>query len=93
MSFDVLTTNAVDLQQLLTENKITSVQIVQDYFAQIDRYESGLNAFISSAPRDKVIRVATSLDEERRKGIVRSPLHGIPVVLKVCLDGYDKTSG
>ncbi|KAJ6437212.1 amidase [Purpureocillium lavendulum] len=82
--FNVLSTNAVDLQRLLVEGKTTSVQVVQQYFAQIDRHEHELNAFISPAPRDKVLRVATALDEERQKGHVRSPLHGIPIVLKDC---------
>jgi amidase len=84
-SFNVLTTNAVDLQRLLEENKLTSVDIVQQYFEQIDRHEPTLNALISPAPRDKVLRAATALDEERRNGKVRSAFHGIPIVLKVSI--------
>lgn len=82
-SFNVLTTNAVDLQRLLAENKITSVEIVQRYFGQIDRYEPFLNALISAAPRDKVLSAAAALDEERKNGKTRSAFHGIPIVLKV----------
>lgn len=82
-SFNVLTTNAVDLQRLLSENKITSVEIVQRYFEQIDRHEPFLNALISTAPRDKVLSAAASLDEERKNGKTRSAFHGIPIVLKV----------
>ena len=47
MTFDVLTTTATDLQQFLTQNKLTSVQIVQSYFGEIDRHEPFLNALIS----------------------------------------------
>ncbi|KAE8363999.1 amidase signature enzyme [Aspergillus caelatus] len=82
MAFNVLTTNAVDLQQLLEENKITSAHIVEEYLAQIDRYEPVLNALISPAPRDKVLKLAKARDEERQKGQVRGPIHGIPIVLK-----------
>lgn len=82
-SFNVLSTNAVDLQAQLVENKITSVQILREYFAQIDRHEPTLNALISSAPRENVIGIAASLDEERQQGRIRSPLHGIPIILKV----------
>ncbi|KAK6201826.1 hypothetical protein LQW54_009321 [Pestalotiopsis sp. IQ-011] len=82
--FDPLVTTATELRERLEDGKITSVQIVQEYFAQIDRYNSKLNAFISIAPRDKVIRAAAALDEERRCGRIRSPLHGIPIVLKDC---------
>ncbi|KAL9473477.1 hypothetical protein ACSS6W_007857 [Trichoderma asperelloides] len=82
LSFSVLTANAVDLQRLLAENKITSVDIVQQYFEQIDRHEPVLNAFISAAPRDKVLSAAAALDEERKNGKIRSAFHGIPIVLK-----------
>lgn len=82
-SFNVLTTNAVDLQRLLAENKLTSVEIVQQYFEQIDRHEPVLNALTSAAPRDKVLSAAAVLDEERRNGKIRSAFHGIPIVLKV----------
>lgn len=82
-SFNVLTTNAVDLQRLLAENKLTSVEIVQQYFEQIDRHEPILNALISAAPREKVLSAAAALDEERKDGRIRSAFHGIPIVLKV----------
>lgn len=83
--FNVLSTNAADLKQQLNDGKITSVQIVNEYFAQIDRHETFLNAFISPAPRDKVVKAAAARDEERKEGKVRSALHGIPIVLKVSM--------
>ncbi|CDM34983.1 Amidase [Penicillium roqueforti FM164] len=61
MTINVLTTNAVDLQRLLDENKTTSAQDVEEYLAQIDRYEPALNALISPAPRDKVLATAKAL--------------------------------
>ncbi|KAJ5789360.1 amidase signature enzyme [Penicillium psychrosexuale] len=84
MTFNVLTTNAVDLQRLLEENKTTSAQIVEEYLTQIDRYEPALNALISPAPRDKVFATAKARDEERQKGQTRGSFHGIPIVLKDC---------
>ncbi|KAB8279596.1 amidase signature domain-containing protein [Aspergillus minisclerotigenes] len=77
--------SAVDLQQLLEENKTTSAQIVEEYLAQIDRYEPALNALISPAPRDKVLKIAKARDEERQKGQIRGPFHEIPIVLKESL--------
>ncbi|KAJ6011058.1 amidase signature enzyme [Penicillium sp. IBT 35674x] len=82
MTFKALTTNAVELQQLLEEHKATSAQVVEEYLAQIDRYEPALNALLSPAPRDKVRKVAKARDEERQKGQVRGPFHGIPIILK-----------
>ncbi|KAK3375563.1 amidase signature domain-containing protein [Lasiosphaeria ovina] len=82
--FDVFTTNAVDLQNLLQANKITSVQIVDVYLAQISRHEPRLDAFICLAPIDVLNATATLLDQERLQGRSRGPLHGIPIVLKDC---------
>ncbi|KAK3682983.1 amidase signature domain-containing protein [Podospora appendiculata] len=97
-SFDVLVTGATDLVCLLQTENITSVQIVEQYLRQIEHHESFLNAFISVAPRDKVLRAAAALDEERQGGRLRSPLHGIPIVLKDCFItaselGMDTTAG
>lgn len=82
VNFNPLTTTAIDLQQLLDQNKISSVQIAERYLAQVSRHDPKLHAFISLAPRDKLLRAAASLDEERLRGKTRSPLHGIPIVLK-----------
>lgn len=82
MTFDVLTTTATDLQHLLAQNQITSVQVLQYYFTQIDHHEPLLNALISPAPRDKLLAIAAALDAERQNSGPRTPLHGIPIVLK-----------
>ncbi|KAE8553161.1 hypothetical protein EYB25_004542 [Talaromyces marneffei] len=70
MTFDVITTTATALQRLLFQNKITSVQIVQYYFAQIDRHEPTLNALISPVPRDKILAIAATLDAERPRRLI-----------------------
>jgi len=80
--FDVLTTTAVDLQRLLRENKISSVQIVESYLAQVKQHDAELRCFISVAPRETLLRAAASLDGERMQGKTRGALHGIPIVLK-----------
>jgi amidase len=82
MSFDPLTTTAADLRRLLAAGEITSVQIVQYYLVQIERYNSTLCAVISIAPRELVLNIASARDVERRQGRARGPLHGIPIVLK-----------
>lgn len=55
---------------------------MEEYLAQIDRYEPALNALISPAPREKVLNIAKARDEERQKGQIRGPFHGIPIILK-----------
>ncbi|EEA24326.1 hypothetical protein PMAA_083310 [Talaromyces marneffei ATCC 18224] len=86
MTFDVITTTATALQRLLFQNKITSVQIVQYYFAQIDRHEPTLNALISPVPRDKILAIAATLDAERQ--ISRSRRWGRMRSYSVILHGH-----
>ncbi|KAK6833337.1 hypothetical protein PG987_008031 [Apiospora arundinis] len=82
--FEPLTTNAHDLQRMLQSGTVTSVQIVERYLEQIHRYNPKLKALVSIAPADDLYRIAKRLDDERREGLLRSPLHGVPIVLKDC---------
>ena len=86
MVLDLLTLDAEALQLLLTENQLTSVDLVQQILLQIER-ENGagmqLNAIITLMPKELLIKTAAKLDQERADGRVRGPLHGIPIIVKV----------
>lgn len=84
---NVLTSTASELQALLSQNKTNSVELVKLYLNQIEAHNKDglkLNAIISIAPRDELLAIATSLDAERAERGPRGPLHGIPVIVKVC---------
>ncbi|KAI1117380.1 putative amidase [Nemania sp. NC0429] len=88
-SVDVLNANVADLRTQLESGHLTSVQIVSDYLAQIEKHNiNGLcvRGIISVAPRESVIAQAESLDEERRSKGPRGPFHGIPIVVKAGSD-------
>lgn len=83
--FDILTTDAAELQALQAAGKLTSVDLVKASFAQIKKFNSQgpkLNAIINTTPRRVALSVAKHLDEERSRGRVRGPLHGIPMTVK-----------
>lgn len=85
--FNVLTATATELQQHLAAGTSTSVQIVNSYLAQIEKHNHAgahLNAIIATAPRKLALERAAMLDEERRNGKIRGPLHGIPIIVKDC---------
>ncbi|KAK4222576.1 hypothetical protein QBC38DRAFT_460263 [Podospora fimiseda] len=66
--FDLLTTNAAELRELLSTQKLTSVDIVKAHLDQIDKHNNKgakLNAMISTVPRDLVLAIAQNLDLER----------------------------
>ena len=86
-SFDVTEASLTELQMALTSGRATSVTLVDAYLARIAAYDHvgpSVNALIRLNP--KAHADAVRLDEERRAGHVRGPLHGIPIVLK---DNYD----
>lgn len=81
-SFNPLTTTAQELQSLLSRGSTTSGQIVETYLNQIEKHNERLKAIISIAPRDSLFAQAQKLDDERNKGNLRGPLHGLPIVVK-----------
>jgi amidase len=74
---------ASQLLQAMAEGSLTSEQLAKDYLARIeavDRAGPMLNSVLALNP--DVLLLARELDEERRAGHLRGPLHGLPVLLK-----------
>lgn len=87
-AFNVLLTTAAELQQRLSDGSLTSVDIIQTYLRQIEKHDRAgakLNAILSLAPRESLLKQAKRLDEERNEGKIRGDLHGLPIVVKVFL--------
>lgn len=68
------------LRTLLTRGETTSVELIERYWKAIQTHEPSLNAFIDL--NHEAFSEARALDIERHTTGVRSPLHGIPVVIK-----------
>ena len=72
---------AVEIEKLLDEGQLTSVELVTYYADRIRRYDvDKLNSVIELNP--DALADAAVLDDERKAGNLRGPLHGIPVLLK-----------
>ena len=68
------------MQKAMQEGRITSRQIVEQYLLRIALYNDKLHAVVTVNP--KALQEADRLDQERKAGKVRGPLHGIPIALK-----------
>ncbi len=79
-TFSVVEASIWDLQNALTEGRVTSRELVQMYFDRINRHEGTVNAV--AALSASAMQDATFLDHERAAGRVRGPLHGIPIAIK-----------
>src|SRR5450432_3199193 len=72
-----------ELQKKMQRGEQTSVSITKAYIARIekiDRNGPALNSIIELNP--EALRIAENLDNERKQGKVRGPLHGIPILVK-----------
>jgi len=86
-TIDLDSATIADINAAFDSGTLTSEQLVALYLARIEAYDRQgpkLHAIITINP--KAIETARALDAERKTKGRRSPLHGIPVVLK---DNYD----
>lgn len=58
----------------------TIVNHLQAYMRRIEEVNGALHAVTEINP--DALAIAATLDEERRNGFIRGPLHGIPILLK-----------
>ena len=80
-----------ELQDKMAKGEYSSEKITQLYLqriAAIDKKGPALNAVIELNP--DAMTIAKAMDEERKAGKIRGPLHGIPVLIKDNIDTADK---
>ncbi|KAL8292475.1 hypothetical protein RQP46_001087 [Phenoliferia psychrophenolica] len=83
-----------DLQALFKSGKLTSRQLVSCYLARADIIDGSAKTILERNP--DALEIADAMDRERREGISRGPLHGIPVLTKdniATKDKVDTTAG
>ncbi|MEO7135190.1 MAG: amidase family protein [Vicinamibacterales bacterium] len=79
-----------DVNAALSKGTLTSERLVQMFLARIDAYDRkgpSLHAVIAVNP--KALELARAMDAERKTKGPRSPLHGIPVIIKDNIDTAD----
>src|SRR5947207_5836187 len=82
------------LQGAMTAGQLTAKDLVQGYLSRIQQLNPTLHSVIETNPN--AVAIATKLDNERKAGHVRGPLHGIPLLVKdniATLDNMQTTAG
>ncbi len=80
-----------ELQAMMSAGVHTSNSLTKLYLErieQLDKQGPVLNAIIELNP--DALSIASALDAERDSGLMRGPLHGIPILLKDNFDTADK---
>ena len=77
-----------DLQSQMKAKKLTSRRLVEMYLDRIKEIDQKTHAVLELNP--DALAIADAMDKERKKGKVRSALHGIPILIKDNIDTADR---
>lgn len=80
-----------ELQARMQSGKLSSKTLIKLYLKRIEKIDKSgpkLNAIIELNP--DALALATQMDEERKQGKIRGPLHGIPILIKDNINTADK---
>ena len=89
--FELNETTISDLQGKMASGEYSSEKITQLYLKRIENIDKkgpALNSVIELNP--DALAIAKAMDDERKAGKTRGPLHGIPVLIKDNIDTADK---
>src|SRR5947207_9074583 len=93
-SFQFVEATIPQLQAAMTNGQLTSHDLVQGYLNRIQQLNPTLHAVIET--NSNAVAIAVNLDNERKSGHLRGPLHGIPILVKdnvATLDNMQTTAG
>ncbi len=89
-TFNLVEATIGDINAVFDAGALTSEQLTQLYLNRIDAYDDNgpkINSILTINP--KALETATQLDIERQTTGVRSPLHGVPIILKDNYNTFD----
>jgi len=80
-----------DLNEKMESGELTARQVTDLYMQRVEAVDKGgpyINSVIELNP--DALEIADGLDQERKAGKVRGPLHGIPILIKDNIDTHDR---
>jgi amidase len=92
--FSIVEAGIMQLQAAMAAGQLSAKDLVQGYLDRIKQLNPTLHAVIETNPN--AVAIAAGLDNERKSGHVRGPLHGIPLLVKdniATLDNMQTTAG
>jgi Asp-tRNA(Asn)/Glu-tRNA(Gln) amidotransferase A subunit family amidase len=86
--------SVAELSVLIRQRKISSVELTKFFLDRLKKFGDTLQCVITLT-EDLALRQAQKADDDLKRGIYRSPLHGIPYGVKdlLSLKGYPTTWG
>jgi amidase len=87
-NFDLEEMTVAEMQEAMRAGKTSSREITQKYIERIGAVDKKINSVVEINP--DALEIAEAMDRERKAGKIRSPMHGVPVLLKDNIDTADK---
>lgn len=87
-SFQLVEADIETIQRAMSDGAVTARRLTELYLQRIATRNPELRAIIETNP--DALEIADRLDDERRAGYVRGPLHGIPLVVKDTIETQDR---
>jgi amidase len=90
-SFELDELTIAELREAMSKGRLTARSLTEKYLErieEIDRRGPSINSVIEVNP--DALKIAEALDRERKRGGVRGPLHGIPILIKDNIDTADR---
>lgn len=85
---DLVEISIAELQTKMSSGELTSRRLAEMYLERIKQVDTKTRSVLELNP--DALAIADQMDKERKKGKIRSQLHGIPVLIKDNIDTADK---
>jgi amidase len=91
---DLVLRSATELLDALAKRETSSEELLKHFLSRIERLSGSVNAVVA-LDADRALEEARRCDEERSRGDLRGPLHGLPMTVKDSFEtaGLKTTSG
>ena len=85
---ELIEVTITQLQAQMKSGKLTARRLTEMYLERIKQIDTKTRSVLELNP--DALTIADAMDKERKKGNVRGPLHGIPILIKDNIDTADK---
>jgi amidase len=92
---DIVVMDALELSRAIKHRKVSCAEVMEAFLNHISRFNSRVNAIVSLADRDTLLKQAAERDTQLRQGRYLGWMHGFPHAVKDLADakGFVTTQG
>ncbi|CAN5266885.1 amidase [soil metagenome] len=85
---ELVEASIAELQAKMRSGQLTAKRLTEMYIERIKQIDTKTRSVVEINP--DALAIADQLDKERKRGKVRSPMHGIPILIKDNIDTADQ---